>query len=169
MTSNTVKAITLAACLSGLSTAYANCEPLQQRVDALLKAYSEKNLPELTAMLDDSVLVMGSDVSEVADTKAKVSKLASDDFALWTNASFGQPLFLNCRQTAQLSTAAFDVPISMARPDGTVFKTTVRFLTVWNHVPGHGWLLTQSINSTPTTGQSAADLVRLSKGAATSR
>jgi hypothetical protein len=32
----------------------------------------------------------------------------------------------------------------------------IRFLTVWHKVRGR-WLLTQSLNSVPTTGQAAAE------------
>lgn len=135
-----------------------SCEPLRASVARMLDLYSRKDAPAVAGLLDgQQVLVLGSDISEVADTRAKVDELLADDFALWNSASFGAPAFMNCRVQGELATAAFDAPFEMKRPDGQAMKVTVRFLTVWR-ATADGWRLTQSMNSTPTVGASAREL-----------
>lgn len=46
---------------------------LSQAVDQLLKAYSSKNIDQFMDLTDPTeILVLGTDISEVADTTAKV-------------------------------------------------------------------------------------------------
>lgn len=146
--------------LGSAASAQTDCDPLRTPVATLLDLYSRKDMKALAGLLDgEQLLVLGSDVSEVADTRAKVDALLADDFALWQAASFGAPAFMNCRVQGGLATAAFDAPFSMKRPDGQTMTVTVRFLTVWRRAGG-GWRLTQSMNSTPTVGASARELLQ---------
>lgn len=140
------------------------CEPLRAPVATLLDLYGRKDVAGLGALLDGpQVLVLGSDLSERADTPARVAALLADDFALWQSAAFEAPAFMDCRVQAGLGTAAFDAPLRMTRLDGSTLKVTVRFLTVWRRSAA-GWRLTQSMNSTPTVGASARELLQGATG-----
>lgn len=131
---------------------------LSVAVDQLLKAYSSKNADQFLALTDPAeLLILGTDVSELADSPAEARALLEADFKLWGSAEFGERTFTSIRESDQLAAVAFDVPFSMRRDAKTTDTMTIRFLTVWKRSSGK-WLLTQSLNSVPTTGQSARDL-----------
>ena len=132
---------------------------LTHAVDQLLKAYSSKNPDEFLALTDpDEILVLGTDISEVADSKAEVRELIAADFKLWGSAEFGQRAFTSIRASDHLSSVAFDVPLAMHRADGKTDTMTIRFLTVWKR-NGSRWLLTQSLNSVPSVVHSATEIL----------
>ena len=144
---------------SNVAFAADSCDALAPSVRSLLAAYTAKDTKRLDELLDkQSLLVLGSDIAEVMDSRAKVDELFRDDFALWKSAEFGEPSGMNCRVGVDLASAAFDALFTMRRPDGKSMQVTVRFMTVWRHVHGSGWRLTQSMNSTPTQGSSAREL-----------
>lgn len=157
-----MKSLTAAlAVLVPFAASAAPCDSLAPAVERLLSAYSAKNLEQVDAqMRHDEILVLGSDLSEVARTPEDVSALMKADFRLWGEARFGAPRFMDCRMQPDLATAAFDAPFEMQRNNGSRMSVTVRFLTVWTRDTGGRWLLTQSLNSTPTVGESAADLLK---------
>lgn len=139
-----------------------SCGALAPQVDSLLAAYSHKRVADVLAMTDPhALLVLGTDVSEVADTREKARALLEADFALWGSSEFGAPSFMSCRVSGRLATAAFDVPFTMHRQNGRSDTLTIRFLTVWHEIHGR-WYLTQSLNSVPTTGQGAAGILKQS-------
>lgn len=161
-----MKSVALLVLLLGIESAVqaapvpAACGQLAPRVQALLSAYSRKDADTVMKLTDaDQVLVLGTDVSEVAASPQAVRRLMTDDFRLWGTATFGDPVFMSCRMGMKLGSAAFDVPFSMVRAPGHTVTVTVRFLTLWRR-RGDDWLLTQSLNSQPTTGQSAADILK---------
>ena len=132
----------------------------------LLDAYSKKDFNAAMALTDhEAVLVMGSDVEEVCDTRAKIEALLHDDFQLWTSASFGEVSLLSVRAEGDLGSAFFDVPFSMQRAPGKTDTMTIRFATVWRR-RGGDWKLTQSMNCVPTVGQSAKAIIQKMKGPA---
>lgn len=156
-----------ALCLAGalpLAVSAATCDPIRSAVEHLLAAYSAKSLDQVSSQLtSEEILVLGSDLSEVARTPADVTALMRADFALWGSARFGTPTFMDCRLDSSLATAAFDSPFTMQRNDGGTMTVTVRFLTVWRRETQGRWLLTQLMSSTPTVGASASDLLKATK------
>lgn len=124
---------------------------VQQRVNAMLRAYAANDPAAVLAMVDPHGFVMyGSDVAEVVRTPAELRQLMADDFKLWQTASFGTPSNVDIRVDGTTASAFFDVPFSAGgRP-----PVTVRFCTVWHQRAGK-WLLVQSANAVPTVGSSA--------------
>lgn len=147
----------LLACFSSCLPLKAAPEPtasLAQAVDQLLKAYSSKNIDQFMDLTDPTeILVLGTDISEVADAPAKVRQLLEADFKLWGSAEFGERKFTAIRVSDNLASVAFDVPFAMHRGEGRTDTMTIRFLTVWKR-SGDRWLLTQSLNSVPSDNQS---------------
>ena len=132
----------------------------------LLDAYSKKDFDAAMALTDhEAVLVMGSDVEEVCNTRTEIEALLHDDFQLWTSASFGEISLLSVRAEGDLGSAFFDVPFSMQRAPGKTDTMTIRFATVWRRRGGE-WKLTQSMNCVPTVGQSANAIIQKMKGSA---
>jgi ketosteroid isomerase-like protein len=139
-----------------LALADSSADVVAKRAQELLSAYSSNDQTAVLAMLDTHDLtVYGSDIAEVVKSRAEFAQLMIDDFALWKTAAFGPMQDVSIRVKGELATAFFDVQFSAGgRP-----PAWVRFATVWRSVKGR-WLLTQSANSVPTVGSSAADLVR---------
>lgn len=131
---------------------------LSQAVDQLLKAYSSKSIDQFLNLTDpQEILILGTDISEIADSRSKARQLIEADFKLWGSAEFGQRTFTSIRASDHLASVAFDVPFTMHRAEGRTDTMTIRFLTVWKWTESR-WLLTQSLNSVPTAGQSASDI-----------
>ena len=147
-----------------LAASAAPCESLRPAIDTLLFDYSSKNLDAVISRIDrNEIMVLGSDLSEIARTPAEVEFMLRADFALWGASRFGSPQFMDCRVEPLLASAAFDVPFTMQRNDGSTMDVTVRFLTVWTREAKGPWRLSQSMNSTPTVGASATDLLKAMK------
>ena len=150
--------LTFAPIAHAIPVPSAACAPIAPSVRELLSFYSRKDTAAVLRLTDPhELLVLGTDVSEIADTEEKVQTLLQADFALWGSSEFGAPVFMSCRVGAKLATAAFDVPFTMHRQNGHTDTMTIRFLTVWHEI-GERWYLTQSLNSVPTVGQSAMDM-----------
>ncbi len=136
---------------------------LSAAVDQLLKAYSSKSVDQFLALTDPSeILILGTDISEIADSSDKARRLIEADFKLWGSAEFGQRSFTSIRMSDLFASVAFDVPFTMHRSDGRADTMTIRFVTVWKWVENR-WLLTQSLNCVPTVGQSASDFAKMPK------
>src|SRR5437870_37195 len=123
---------TLIAILSGclvVTASAATSDPntlLSQAVDQLLKAYSSKSVDQFLDLTDPhEILVLGTDISEIADTRSKARQLIEADFKLWGSAEFGQRSFTSIRASDHLSSIAFDVPFTMHRPDGRTDTMTI--------------------------------------------
>lgn len=138
-----------------------DADRVQARVDELLAAYARNDVEAVLAMLDPrAVTVYGSDVVEFYTRPDEVRRMMRDDFRLWRSAEFGAPRDLSVRVAGELATAFFHVPFRA----GGGREVVVRFATVWRR-DGDRWLLTQSANTVPTTGSSAAELLeRAAKG-----
>lgn len=131
---------------------------LQSRIREFLDLYSKKDVAGVMNLVsNDSLLVMGSDLSEVCTRREQVEELLRNDFRLWDSASFGRPVQVYTHQSEGLLTAFFDVPFTLRRGGGEQ-TLVVRFATVWQKTK-QGLKLVQSANTTPTVGQSAKDLL----------
>lgn len=133
-------------------------DDLPSRLREFLDLYASKDIPGLMNLVgDDSLVVMGSDLSEVCTTRSQVEELLRNDFRLWDSASFGTLSRVFTHQSRNTITAFFDVPFTMRR--GANEQTVVvRFATVWSRTAS-GLKLIQSMNTVPTVGQSAKDLL----------
>ncbi len=151
-------ALLLTSCATSSSVAQGSSQHIavSQRVNELLSRYAANDQDGVLAMLDPSQFtVFGSDVTELVRTPVQMRKLMADDFALWHSASFGSAQDFDLRVDGTLATAFFHVPFSAGgRP-----PVLVRFSTTWRKVGG-AWLLTQSANTVPTVGSSAAELTQ---------
>jgi len=132
---------------------------LRSATDRLLRAYSAKDLSAVEKMLDSDILILGSDISERADSRVKVRELLEADFALWKGANFGEAIYTSQRIGGELGTVACDVPFSMRRAGDKVDTVVVRFLFVWRRVVDD-WRLTQCMSAVPTVGQSAREILQ---------
>lgn len=139
-------------------TAGPSHDDLQGRIREFLDLYSKKDVAGLMNLVsNDSLLVMGSDLSEVCTRREQVEELLRNDFRLWDSASFGKPVQVYTHESKSLITAFFDVPFTMRRGGGEQ-SIVVRFATVWEKTK-RGLKLVQSANTTPTLGQSAKELL----------
>lgn len=124
---------------------------LQQQARVLLNDYSHKDAPGIIGMLGDGpVLFMGTDVSEVASSRASIKELLENDFKGWTTSSFGPFKSFFIRSSGDMATALFDVPWA-ATMNGTTRTFTIRLATVWQNTP-QGWRLVQALNAVATEG-----------------
>lgn len=110
----------------------------------------------MTLFADGNILVMGSDLGEVCTTREQAAELFHNDFKLWDSSSFGSLGEVYTQATGSIVTAFFDVPFTFRR-GGTDQAVVIRFATVWKRTPD-GLKLLQSLNTTPTVGQSAKEL-----------
>ncbi len=126
---------------------------------AFLNAYAKGDRAAVLGMIDPSVTAYGSDISEIAHGVAGVALMLDADRRLWGGpARIGEMRDVSMASGGDLAALTFDAPFELAgRP-----AVMVRFSMVWRR-DGHGWRLVQSVNSTPTVGQSADELL---KGAA---
>ncbi len=152
------------AMFSPNASAKESCAELRPSVRAMLDAYSAKDIDSAMRFMEGgNVLIMGTDRTELADNAEKVRALLGDDFALWGSSRFGEFSFVSCRQSRDMATMAFDVPFTMQRSPDKSDIVLIRFLTVWTKRGGK-WLLTQSLNSVPTEGQSAKEILKRASG-----
>ena len=144
--------------LANRVTAGPSHNDLQSRIREFLDLYSKKDVDGLMNLASkDSLLVMGSDLSEVCTRREQVEELLRNDFRLWDSASFGTPVQVYTHESGSVITAFFDVPFTMRRGGGEQ-TLVVRFATVWEKTK-QGLKLVQSANTTPTVGQSAKELL----------
>jgi ketosteroid isomerase-like protein len=131
---------------------------LQSRIREFLDLYSKKDVAEIMKPVsNDGALVMGSDLSEVCSGREQVEELLRNDFQLWDSASFGKPAQVYTRESESLITAFFDVPFTL-RSGSNEQTLVIRFTSVWQKTK-QGLKLVQSMNTTPTVGQSAKELL----------
>ena len=131
---------------------------LPSRLREFLDMYARKDIVGLMSLVgDDSMVVMGSDLSEVCTSRPQVEELLRNDFRLWDSASFGPLSRVFIHQSRNTMSAFFDVPFTMRR-GGNEQTVVVRFATVWGRT-ARGLKLIQSMNTVPTVGQSAKDLL----------
>jgi ketosteroid isomerase-like protein len=139
-------------------------DAIKAGVRRLLKAYSDKDLPGVMALVaPDEILMMGSDLAEISDTREKVEAILKDDFLLWTTASFGHIAALSIKSSGGLASAFYEVPFTVKRGSGRPETLVVRFATVWRLQNGE-WKLIQLMNAVPTVGESAKEMLRRIKG-----
>jgi ketosteroid isomerase-like protein len=139
-------------------TAGPSNDDLQSRIREFLDLYAKKDVAGVMNLVSsDSLVVMGSDLSEVCTRREQVEELLRNDFRLWDSAFFGKPVQVYTHESESLITAFFDVPLTMRRGGGEQ-TLVVRFATGWQKTK-QGLKLVQSANTTPTVGQSAKDLL----------
>ena len=128
----------------------------------MLDDYSHKNVDGIMQMLDArNVVMMGTDIAEVAASRNAVETLLRNDFKLWDTSQFGRFKDFYVQSSPTMATAFFDVPWQ-ATTGGQTRTFTIRLVTTWRKV-GQNWKLTQILNTVPTTGQSAAEILNASK------
>ncbi len=153
-----ITALTIAACSTQHTTPDERSAQaaVHERVDELLQRYAANDQDGVLAMLDpQQISFYGSDVCEVIHSADEVRQLMRNDFALWGTASFGAVQDFDLRTDGTIATAFFSVPFT----PGAMHPVQVRFAMTWRNAGGQ-WLLTQSANSVPTVGQSAASLLK---------
>ncbi len=127
---------------------------VMQRAALLLERYAMNDPEGVLALLDrEQFTIFGSDISEVVRSEHALRQLMEDDFALWRTASFTEVREVDFRTDGTLATVHFVASFS---PGGGP-ALPVRFAMTWRKTNGEWWL-TQSANSVPTRGQSAAEL-----------
>jgi ketosteroid isomerase-like protein len=127
-----------------------------EKVDQFVDAYMHNDVERVVAMADeDEFTVYGSDVAEYFSGRESLRAMMSDDFQLWKTAQVGALRDVSVRVSRDLATVMFQAPFSAGgRPE-----MLVRFITVWRR-HGRDWYLTQSSNSVPTVGSSAAEILK---------
>ena len=137
--------------LLGLLTAFARPAQVEdpqitERVNALLHAYSSKDVPAVMSMLDPRAAMYGTATSEFYTTPSGIERLLQADYSRWTSSSFGDPRDVTVETSGDLQTIFFDTPFTAAYVDGQKRTFVIRFATVWRKEGGH-WLLIQSMNA----------------------
>ncbi|HXA38200.1 MAG TPA: nuclear transport factor 2 family protein [Phenylobacterium sp.] len=150
---------TIVAAAACAGAAQAAGDSLTDRTRAFLDAYARGDEAAVMAMVEPGITAFGGDVAEVAQGREGVSEMLANDQKLWGGqARIGEIEHLAVVGDAALSAMTFDAPFTLAgRP-----PVMVRFSLVWRK-GASGWRLAQSANATPTTGQSAAELLRKSR------
>jgi hypothetical protein len=144
------------------TTAADSSSQFKQRVRVLLDDYSRKDVAGIIRMLDErNVMMMGTDISEVASSKKTVEALLENDFRLWDTSRFGEIRNFYVESSDTMATAFFDVPWE-ASTGSQSRRFIIRLVTTWRK-SGGDWKLTQILNTVPTTGQSAAEILNASK------
>ncbi|MFL6548229.1 MAG: nuclear transport factor 2 family protein [Povalibacter sp.] len=134
----------------------ANSEQLRARAEALLHRYASNDPEGVVALIDSNDFTMyGSDISEVVHSTDELRALMRNDFLLWGTASFGELKDFDSREDGNLATTFFTASFK----PGSFTSLPVRFSMTWRKHDGQ-WLLTQSSNTVPTVGQSAAELLK---------
>ncbi len=121
-----------------------------------LDAYGRGDEAKVLSMVSPrDISVYGSDAAETATGLSGFMRMFEDDQKLWGGkARFGPMTHVSSVHAGTLSTLFFDADFTLG--DRTV---PIRFATVWRKEQGV-WKLVQSSNVVPTTGQSAADLLK---------
>lgn len=111
-------------------------------------------------MLDpERVAFFGADSAEVATTLEGVMQRIRDDQVLWDSLVAGPMRNLRVEDGGTLAVAMFDVGTEVYRGPGRAHYL-IRFAMTWRRGADGRWRLVQSMNSVPTTGQSAAEIIR---------
>lgn len=131
-------------------------EPVVGIARAFLTAYANGERDAVLARVDPQIVMYGSDVAEVFRGVDGVRQMLEGDRKLWRGpASIGSMQDVTVVASGGLSAMTFQAPFSLgSRP-----PILVRFSMVWKR-HGDQWRLIQSANSTPTIGQSAAELLK---------
>jgi ketosteroid isomerase-like protein len=138
-------------------SSYGAGNELHSKIRQLLDLYARKDVSGVMKLFaDGNVLVMGSDLREVCTTREQAAELFRADFKLWDSSSFGNLGEIYSQANGDMVTAFFDVPFTFLRGE-TKQSAVVRFATVWKKSP-QGLRMVQSMNTTPTVGQSAKEL-----------
>lgn len=125
------------------------------RAQQLLERYSANDPAGVIALIDKQRFTMfGSDLKEVVQSNEQLKELMRADFALWGTAKMSDVRDIDFRTDGRFATAFFTVSFQA----GGMPPVPVRMATTWIKRNGE-WLLTQSANSVPTQGQSAAELL----------
>lgn len=133
---------------------------IARRSAALLDAYGHKHNARLQAMLDpERVAFFGADSAGVATTPESVMQRIRDDQMLWDSLIAGPIRNLRVEHGGRLAVAMFDVGTEVHRGPGRAHYL-IRFAMTWRRGADGEWRLVQSMNSVPTTGQSAAEIIR---------
>jgi hypothetical protein len=149
-------AVALAACARSAPDPAAMRAQLAARAQALLDAYAANDQTTVLGMLDpEQFTFFGSDAAEIGHGGAELKRMMDDDFKLWHTARFGAMSQLDIRTDGRLASTMFQVPFSA----GGAPPLTVRLCLVWRR-SGDRWLLTQSVNTVPTSGSSARELLK---------
>lgn len=129
---------------------------LTAQTRVFLDAYAKGDEETVLGLITDDICVYGSDVAEYFRGPSAVRGMIVKDMKLWGGAATIGPMQdVSVVVRGELGTVFFDAPFSAGGRPAVV----VRFATVWRWTP-KGWLLAQSSNTVPTTGQSAAELLR---------
>jgi hypothetical protein len=105
-----------------------------------------------------NLYVYGSDLSEFSRDRAGFKAMFENDQKLWRRAArLGAMSKISSIRNGDLATLFFNRVFEVGGR-----KLTVRFCTVWRREKGD-WKLVQSANAVPTTGQSAADILKRSQ------
>ena len=141
----------LLAALLGILTTFAQGAPeadaaAAARVNALLAAYSAKDVPAVIKMLDPSAAMYGTTASEFFTTPSGIEGLLRSDYRQWSSASFGSPRNVTLQSSGDLQTVFFDAPFTATYGDDKQRTFMIRFATVWHNTGGR-WLLIQSMNA----------------------
>ncbi len=125
---------------------------LRTQISRLLQRYQQKDISGVLGMLDtEGVLMMGTDVSEVATSRHAIEQLLRSDFMRWDSSSFGTAQIIFMRASGSIATAYFDVPWTATnRLQKRLY--VIRMATTWHKI-GKRWKLAQLTNSVPTNNQ----------------
>ncbi len=145
-------AINLAAC-SSVATQQNNAQSeVMMRASQLMTRYSANDFAGVLELIDKQQFTMwGSDIKEVVHSSNELQELMRADFALWGTAKIDNLRDVDFRTDGRFATAFF----SLSFQAGRMPPVPVRVATTWIKRNGE-WFLTQSANSVPTRGQSAA-------------
>lgn len=125
------------------------------RAHQLLERYSANDPAGVIELIDkQQFTVFGSDLKEVVHSSEQLQELMRADFALWGTAKMSDLRDVDFRTDGRFATAFFTVSFQA----GGMPPLPVRMATTWIKRNGE-WRLTQSANSVPTQGQSAAELL----------
>ncbi len=133
-------------------------DELQQQIVSFLDTYRRKDVAGVLALCDpETILVMGTDASEVCTSPQSVQRLLELDFQLWDRAEWGEFHHFFSYRAGEIATTFFDIPFTTRTADQSRI-TLVRFAMIWRST-SNGWRVVQSLNTVPTVGQGAADIL----------
>ncbi len=151
----TVRSVATVACLLfAMAPCYAT-DLVEAQTQAFLTAYVAGDSASVLSVVGPETVVYGSDAAEIFRGPGEILGMLKNDRALWGDSAHIGPLqHVSIVRRGDLASIFFDAPFSAGgRP-----AVLVRFALVWRVNRGH-WLLEQSSNTVPTTGQSAAELL----------
>jgi len=137
-------------------------EAIKSQIEQFVKAYEARDIELALGFIStaEDLLVFGTDQAEVITSRSDFEKQLTDDMQLFESIKSGErkSLSIQISNCGDLASAYYELPFEVT-VSGETSTFLLRFAQTFRNEHGD-WRIVQSLASSPSTGQSSAELVR---------